>query len=123
MSRGEATLDYPSSFRGMSIELPFIKLRYVSFAKPAPKSGAAYARAIDVVVPSGGPPEATTAERVVGGPEARVESLGMDPIVSFASVIHELTYGRIETASPAAGRTAAYPVPGGPTTHFLDVVV
>lgn len=50
-------------------------------------------------------------------------SLGMDPMVSQASVIHELAYGRIGTFIPKAAGGTGYPIPRDSSTHYLDVVV
>ncbi len=52
-----------------------------------------------------------------------VGTYGMDPMVSKASVIHELAYGRIDTSVPGKARGTGYPIPGNYGRHALDIVV
>jgi hypothetical protein len=51
-----------------------------------------------------------------------VSSYGVDSMVSQASVIHELAYGRISTVIPRTGGTG-YPIPRDMTQHDLDIIV
>jgi hypothetical protein len=49
-------------------------------------------------------------------------SFGMDPMVSQASVIHELAYGRISSTVPQSTRNSGYPIPSDMATHQLDLI-
>jgi hypothetical protein len=46
----------------------------------------------------------------------------MDPMVSSASVVHELTYGRIE-ASMSYNQAVFYPAVKEPAPHSLDIII
>lgn len=52
-----------------------------------------------------------------------VTTYGMDPMVSQASVIHELAYGRINTIASKAATGTGYPIPRDMTMHDLDLFV
>jgi hypothetical protein len=52
-----------------------------------------------------------------------IYSYGMDPMVSQASVIHELAYGRINTAVSKTGGSTGYPIPRDLNAHDLDIIV
>jgi hypothetical protein len=56
-------------------------------------------------------------------PSSGTNSYGMDHMVSQASVIHELAYGRIRTAIPRTGSGTGYPIPRDASTHDLDIIV
>ncbi len=50
-------------------------------------------------------------------------TLGLDPMVSSASVIHELAYGRINVSTSSRGGNTEYPIPKDSTSHSLDIIV
>jgi hypothetical protein len=52
-----------------------------------------------------------------------INTYGMDPMVSKASVIHELAYGRIDANIPKTGKGTGYPIPGDYGNHNLDLIV
>ena len=50
-------------------------------------------------------------------------TMGLDPMVSSASVIHELAYGRIKASMPVRGASAEYPIPRDSVPQSLDIIV
>ena len=50
-------------------------------------------------------------------------TLGIDPMVSSASVIHELAYGRINVSTSYKGGNTKYPIPKDRTSQSLDIIV
>lgn len=108
------------SIKGIAVELPFVKLKYVR-VDPFPPERSRNTRQVDITVPSGDRPPAAVPRMVVSR-EAEVTTLGMDGMISFASVIHELTFGRIEAAREHPF-TAAYPAACEPSPHSLDIIV
>jgi hypothetical protein len=111
---------YPT-MKGIALELPFVKFKYVKVDRgetEKPKN----ARIIDLTVPSEEKAPISYASRVIVTKEAEVTTLGIDPMISKASVIHELAYGRIETAQDynlAASYAASYE----PSQHSLDIII
>jgi hypothetical protein len=107
--------------KGIAVELPFVKFKYVKVDKgdtASPKS----ARTIDLRVPN---EERTpiTASRVFVTREAEITTLGIDPMISSASVIHELAYGRIEDQHDYTQLTSSYPAVFEPSPHSLDIFI
>jgi hypothetical protein len=107
--------------KGIAVELPFVKFKYVKIdggdtAKP--KSS----KTINLTVPS---EERTpiAASRVIVTREAEVTTLGIDPMVSNASVIHELTYGRIEDQQSYTQQALSYPTVFASSSHSLDIII
>lgn len=115
----DLSTQYPS-IRGISVELPFVKFKYVKVdsVQPDPSKNT---KQIDVSVPTESSTP-TILPRMIVSREAEVTTLGIDSMISYASVIHELSYGRIDAAReylPAS----TYPVVSEPSTHSLDIVV
>jgi len=52
-----------------------------------------------------------------------INTYGMDPMVSQASVIHELAYGRISTVISKTGGGTGYPISRDVNAHDLDIIV
>lgn len=107
--------------KGIAVELPFVKFKYVKVDggdTVKPKS----ARTNDLTVPS---EERTpiTASRVIVTRQAEVTTLGIDPMISNASVIHELTYGRIEDQQGYTQQTSSYPTVFESSSHSLDIFI
>jgi|SRR5208283_1299751 len=109
---------YPT-MKGIAIELPFVKFKYVKVDWGGPEKSKS-AKSIDVTIPSKTNPPAALS-RVIISREAEVTTLGMDPMISYASVIHELTYGRIETARDSK-QAASYPAVLA-SSYSLDIIV
>ncbi len=107
--------------KGIAVELPFVKFKYVKVDggdTARPKS----ARTIDLTVPSEGR-TSLPAPRVIVTREAEVTTLGIDPMISNASVIHELTYGRIEDQQGYTQQVSSYPAVFEPSSHSLDIFI
>ncbi|MGC9324044.1 MAG: hypothetical protein ACP5G0_04765 [Desulfomonilia bacterium] len=76
-------------------------------------------------VPAESPIEYASSGRIFVARPADVTTLGVDPMVSQASVIHELAYGRIETeldVFPVA-KGIAYPAQKEETVHSVDILI
>jgi hypothetical protein len=133
MPNGDEFSRYPS-MKGISVDLPFIKFRYVKVDKNSSNEPeeAKPLRISDNSLPSEDTAALNT-RRIIYTKQAEVSTMGMDPMVSNASVIHELVYGRSESTStftrtslsyPAASYTAAsYPVATVPSSNSLDIFV
>ncbi len=52
-----------------------------------------------------------------------VGTMGLDPMVSSAAVIHELAYGRMSAAASPAGNDKAYVMRGAYVSAQLDLMV
>ena len=112
---------YPT-MKGIAVELPFIKFKYVKVDRNNPED-ARPPRQISTTIPyDEQSTPAVSAPRVILSREAEVTTLGMDPMVSSASVIHELVYGRIEVSTDYSQATS-YPAVKEPTPHSLDVII
>jgi hypothetical protein len=111
---------YPT-VKGFAVELPFVKFKYVKVDggdTARPKS----ARTIDLTVPS----EENTpipSSRLIVTREAEVTTWGIDPMISNASVIHELAYGRIQDQQVYMQQTLSYPAVLEPSPHSLDIFI
>lgn len=115
----ELSAQYPT-FKGISVELPFVKFKYVK-VDSVQADTSRNTRKIDVSVPAEGG-SFSVLPRMIVPRETQVTTLGIDSMVSYASVIHELTYGRID-ASPGYHGPSTYPEITEPSTHSLDIVV
>ncbi len=112
---------YPS-MKGIAVELPFIKIKYVKVDRKNPED-ARPSRQISTTIPyDEQSTPAVSAPRVILSRKAEVTTLGMDPMVSSASVIHELVYGRIK-ASTDYSQATSYPAVKEPAPHSLDVII
>jgi hypothetical protein len=115
----DLSTQYPS-IRGIAVELPFVKFKYVKIDKVQPEN-TRNTRQIDVTVPSESRSPAAVSRMVVSD-EAEVTTLGLDTMISYASVLHELTYGRID-AFQDNRQITVYPAVSMPSSHSLDVVI
>jgi hypothetical protein len=89
------------TMKGLAVELPFFKFKYLKIEGNASEQTSQ--SRIDTVVDKQleQKPLARTKIEFVQTPQ--ITTLGVDPMVSSASVIHELAYGRIGNA-PALKR-------------------
>jgi hypothetical protein len=106
--------------KGIAVEFPFVKFKYVKVDWGELEKSKS-AKTIDVTIPRKQNPPAALS-RVIISKKAEVTTLGMDPMISNASVIHELTYGRIETAQDFK-QAASYPAVPGSSSYSLDIIV
>ena len=109
---------YPN-MKGIAIELPFVKFKYVKVDWGEPEKSKC-AKTVDITIPKKANPPAVIS-RVSISSKAEVTTLGMDPLISYASVIHELTYGRIGSARDFR-QAAIYPAVLK-SSHSLDIIV
>jgi len=106
--------------KGIAVELPFVKFRYVKVDRGVtekPKT----TKTIDLTVPNEEKPSVTSSRLIVSR-NAEITTLGVDPMISQASVIHELTYGRIETAQDTR-QSSSYPTVFAQCSHSLDIII
>lgn len=116
----DAFSGYPA-MKGITVELPFVKFKYVKVDKGETDKSRS-AKTIDLTVPSEQKP-LTAPSRLIVTREAEVTTLGIDPMISRASVIHELTYGRIESQQSYTQQTATYPAVYERAPHTLDLII
>ena len=110
--------------KGISIDLPFIKFRYVKLDKNEPEE----VSPLKITDRSSYSEDKSSlnARRIVYTDQAQITTLGTDLMVSSASVIHELVYGRTAEASsftqtpPAGAYASEYKEP---SQHSLDIIV
>jgi hypothetical protein len=124
MSYGDDISRYPS-MKGISVDLPFIKFRYVKLDRNETEESKPL-KITDNSVKSEDV-SSLNSRRIVYTREAEVTTMGLDPMVSKASVIHELVYGRTESAStftrPLSYPAMSYPAEKEASSHSLDIVV
>jgi hypothetical protein len=107
--------------KGIAVELPFVKFKYIKVDggdTARPKS----ARTIDLTIPSEERTSITTSRLIVAR-QAEITTLGVDPMISNASVIHELAYGRIENQQVYTQLASSYPAVFEPSPHSLDLFI
>lgn len=122
MSYGDPFSPMPN-MKGIAIELPFLRFKYVNVKgntyqqKTSSDNQVTVLPSEDRVKPKAEP------IRINYSQPAEVVSFGVDPMVSSASVIHELSYGRIPayTSEPAKG--VEYPVEKKYSRPNLDMIV
>jgi hypothetical protein len=107
--------------KGIAVELPFVKIKYVK-VDGGDTARSKSARTIDLTVPSQERTPISTSRMIVTR-QAEVTTLGIDPMISNASVIHELTYGRIEDQQGYTQQTSSYPTIFETSPHSLDIFI
>lgn len=119
----ENPFSHIQSLKGIAVDLPFLRFRYVTLGGGggACPASAGDARAAEFSRVTAGSHEAPV-RRILYDPPAKVTTLGVDPLVSSASVIHELSFGRI-ALSPEIHATGGYPSPKQEIAHSLDLFV
>ena len=100
MAYGKVDSQVPN-MKGIAVDFPFFRFRYVKVQDDSQKQVQSQ---IKVKTPSLERVENSSprAIKVEYTRPAEVTTLGIDPLVSSASVIHELVYGRIESSSVGA---------------------
>jgi hypothetical protein len=111
---------YPS-MRGIALELPFVKFKYVRVDR-SEQERPKYTKQIEAKNSSEGKPPQIPS-RMIMTREAEVTTFGMDPMVSSAAVIHELTYGRTDMPRAYSRQAADYPAPARAQGISLDIVI
>ncbi len=114
-----------TDMKGIAVELPFLRFKYVNIkGTPSQKTysdnnAASVYRSAEKIEPQAEP---VRIDYTQSG-SAEISSFGIDPMVSSASVIHELAYGRITRKTEASGIDREYPVPKEYRRHDLDMIV
>lgn len=121
MAYGKINSHLPN-MKGISLDLPFFRFRYVKVQDESQKQVQSetaaqvdQSRGIDSSAP-----RAITVSYIK---PAEVTTLGIDPLVSSASVIHELVYGRISGSSGETKPQTTYPAAKEYIPPSLDIVV
>jgi hypothetical protein len=84
-----------SYMKGLSLDLPFARLRYLKIEGKASNRNQS-AQKPDSLIPDIKDSRLQGSIRTDNVTSPEIPTLGHDPMVSKASVIHELAYGRIE---------------------------
>ncbi|HOO37600.1 MAG TPA: hypothetical protein PLV78_04755 [Deltaproteobacteria bacterium] len=110
------------NMKGIALDFPFFRFRYVKVqeepqkqVQPETATKVETSRSIEY-----SSPRTITVSYVK---PAEVTTLGIDPLVSNASVIHELVYGRINGYSSGAKPETNYPVSKEYIPPSLDIIV
>ena len=118
----EKPFSHVSDMKGIAVDLPFCRFRYVKIVNDSKKNiqteNAAYMPSAENTRDISNEPI-----RIEYAAPAQTTTLGIDPMVSFASVIHELSYGRIDGYTAGPNENSAYPVVKEEVLHDLDIVV
>lgn len=113
-----------TEMKGIAVELPLLRYKYVN-ARGSQSQITSSENKVSVLPSSekfSRHAEPIRVNYTQTGPAA-VSSLGIDPMVSSASVIHELAYGRISFKTQTPGSDREYPVPREYRRHDLDIIV
>ena len=115
----DLSTQYPS-MKGISVQLPFVTFKYIKVDAVQSESTSNYSKVQTATTPGNTRPAVLS--RMIPVEAAETTSLGVDTMISHASVIHELTFGRI---GPARDHRppAAYPAVSDPPPHSLDIIV
>lgn len=106
--------------KGMAVDLPFVKFRYLKVQGEV--SGQAAQRSkVDRVSAKQEERRSLSRVRMEFLPSPTIKSLGLDPMVSSVSVIHELAYGRMEDTLLLPRLVAGYAAQDTYQSHQLDV--
>lgn len=108
--------------KGMAVDLPFVKFRYLKVQGEV-SGQAAQRRKVDSVSAKQEERRSLSRVRMEFQPPSAIKSLGLDPMVSSASVIHELAYGRMEDTLLLPRLDAKYAAQDMYQSHQLDVFV
>ncbi len=113
-----------SNVKGIAVDLPFCRFRYVAIEGDSGRSSISDSKAAALPRPHDEmekrePP----VRRIEYAPPAQVTTLGSDPLVSSASVIHELFFGRMRAVSPGTPGWSGYPALKEEAPHALDLYV
>ena len=108
--------------KGVAVDLPFVKFRYLKVQGEV-SGQAAQRRKVESVSAKQEERRSLSRVRMEFLPPPAIKTLGLDPMVSRASVIHELAYGRMEDALLLPRLDAGYAAQDAYQSHQLDVFV
>jgi len=108
--------------KGLALDLPFFRVRYVKIQGDKQKQVSSESR---IKTTASRRNEGTVSRpiKVHYTEPAKVTTLGLDLMVSNASVIHELVYGRMHYDSGYGVSGARYPEPKESFPPALDLIV
>jgi len=117
-------LPHIRNMRGIAEELPVVRLKYLPADNDAAqKASTGNARIVQSLEENGARQKAGPI-RINYTSYSGKASFGTDQMISYASVIHELAYGRISAgARQSASGEIDYPVPKESMRHSLDIFV
>ena len=118
----EEPFSHVTDMKGIAVDLPFCRFRYVKILNDSQKQVRSDST-VQIAPAENTQGTNSKSIRIDYTKPAETTTLGIDPMVSFASVIHELSYGRIDgyTAGPEGENT--YPVIKDEMPHNLDAIV
>lgn len=113
-----------SNAKGIAVDLPFCRFRYVAIEGDSGRSSVSESKAAAPPPPYDemGKRESPV-RRIEYVRPAQVTTLGADPLVSSASVIHELFFGSMRAGSPSPVGGGGYPILKEDAPHALDIYV
>lgn len=108
--------------KGVALDTPLFKFRYVKVQGNVNEQASARKR-IDDVAPKRDEKTSATRIKTTYVVPAQVSTMGLDAMVSSASVIHELAYGRMAESTILVRPDAGYDLRGELPTASLNIVV
>lgn len=118
----ENAFSQASYMKGVSVDTPWFKFRYVKIKGNASDQTSQRKR-IDDVVPKREEKISPSKIKTEFVYPARVETMGFDPMVSSAAVIHELAYGRMQDSPNLMRPDAGYYLTSNVTVAQLNIIV
>jgi hypothetical protein len=110
--------------KGIAVDLPFCRFRYVTMESDPGKGSVSGDKPAVVSRPGGRIGQRqSSVRRIEYVRPAEVTTLGVDPLVSSAAVIHELSFGRISADFTGSMKRRDYPVLKEDMPHVLDLFV
>lgn len=118
----ENTLSQASYMKGVSVDTPWFKLKYVKI-KGAASDQTSRRTHIDNVAPRREEKIVASKIKTEFVSPARADTMGVDPMVSSAAVIHELAYGRQQESLRLVRPDAGYYLAGDTAPSRVSIIV
>lgn len=110
------------NMKGIALDFPFFRVRYVKIQGDQQKQVQPENRVKTATAENYNQSSSKTLSISYTKP-AEVTTLGLDPLVSNASVIHEIFCGRIQGSAGVLKDHAQYPEPKEYISPSLDIIV
>ncbi|MEA3223685.1 MAG: hypothetical protein U9P49_11055 [Thermodesulfobacteriota bacterium] len=110
-----------SYMKGMSLDLPFVRFRYLKVEGDASNKSRS-AQKTNRVIPDIKNSRLQGSIRIDNITSPEIPTLGHDPMVSKASVIHELAYGRTEANTSLPRKKTYYNPQLAYRDQSLDII-
>jgi len=107
---------------GASVGTPLWKSRYLK-AQGNISDQTSRKRSVDEVIPSREETRPQEGIQITYVKAPIIETMGLDPMISSAAVIHELAYGRKPETTTLAGTDSGYMMRGAYLPAQLDLIV